>query len=119
MRLSRCWVDDGRIHSNSIGAVIAGVIGLITVYIQQRWQPHESVNEIILGPLYNLLLEAEQVEPGKYPGADPWKTVGKYDRMKVRKKVRRAYQAFATRLGEYEAAEDASRSEDTVHADLP
>jgi len=97
-------VDD--FTATVIGAGIAGGIGLITVYIQQRWQRQQSVNEAILGPIYNFLLSVEQAEPGRYAvaGENPWTKLETYDRMKVPKKIRNALSVATASLKEYETS---------------
>jgi len=97
-------VDD--FTATVVGAAIAGGIGLFTVLIQQRWQRKESVNEIILGPLYNFLVSVEQAELGRSANVEnPWDRVGKYDRLKVPKKIHVAIDATCAALKEYETAQ--------------
>ena len=86
------------------GAVIAGLVGLIAVYLQLRWQQGQWVNENILGPLYNFVSKIETPESEERLEENPWNKVGLYDRMKVPRKVREAVRSMAARLQDYQTA---------------
>ncbi len=88
-----------------IGAVIAGVIGLLAVWAQQWVRKRQYVKENILSPVYNFLMDLSHQGPDEHPGFNPWPRYSWSERRKVPPRIKKVIEAFSDAWEEYAQAD--------------
>jgi hypothetical protein len=87
-----------------IGAIIAGLVGLVTVWAQQRLQKRQWVKDNVLAPMYNFVVGLTE-HPNRWSGQNPWRGVAWSDRMKVPRRTAEAIKRFSDAWEDYRQAD--------------
>ncbi len=87
-----------------IGAVIAGFVGLVAVWAQQRLQRQQYVRDKILAPTYDFIVNVTE-KAHEWPGHDPWPKVAWSERRKVSPRLRRTIKGFSDAWEDYRLAD--------------
>ena len=88
-----------------VGAVIAGLVGLVAVFAQQWFAKRQWVWDHVLGPFYDFLISSTDIPNTKYWGTNPWDEVGWHDHMKVGRKLRTRIDDFGSAVAAFNNAE--------------
>src|SRR2546425_8437636 len=88
-----------------LGAVIAGLVGLVAVFAQQWFAKRQWVWDHVLGPFYDFVVHVTDNPNGKNWGANAWDKVEWHDRMKVGRRLRTRIEEFASVLSAFNNAE--------------
>ncbi len=88
-----------------VGAVIAGLVGLVAVFAQQWFAKRQWVWDHVLGPFYDFLVSTIDNPNSKYWGTNPWADVGWHDRMKVGRNLRTRIEDFGSAVAAVNNAE--------------
>ncbi len=99
------WVADGFINL-VIGAVIAGLIGLLAVGAAQWLRRRQYVKDNILAPVYDFVMDLIK-KTDRTPGVDPWPKFSWSEQKKVSARFKKAIQPLSDAWEEFLQAERA------------
>src|SRR6266571_3086358 len=83
------------------GALIAGIVGLVVVYVQQRWQRRQLMNDTTLAPMFDYAKEVAESDPDSLFGEDPWEKVTAHERLAVSRKVRKSIERLSEHIQDF------------------